>query len=141
MIATYQYYTDEYRGKRIHSEGDFEQFSIQAQRDVEGFTLYRVQEDKFQSLPEKVQIQVKDCICAVAEIEYAVEQNEKVAQGAIQSGVVKSRSAGAVSESYNIPKSQYADISYQELERTKCLVMQKMLLPREGVNLISRVIR
>ena len=107
MIATYEYYTDEYCGKQIR-EDDFDQFSIQAQRDVESFTLYRVQEDKFQDLPEKVQIQVKNCICAVAEIEYAVEQNEKVAQGAIQSGVVKSRSAGAVSESYDVPKSQFS---------------------------------
>ena len=140
MIATYEYYTDAYCGKQIR-EDDFDQFSIQAQRDVESFTLYRVQEDKFQDLPEKVQIQVKNCICAVAEIEYDVEQNEKVAQGAIQSGVVKSRSAGAVSESYDVPKSQYADMSYQELQHVKALAMQKMLLPRDGINLISRVIR
>ena len=140
MIATYQYYTDVYCGKCIR-EDDFKQFSIRAQRDVENFTLHRVQEDKFLDLPEKVQRQVQDCICAVAEFEYAVGQNEKVAQGVIQSGIVKSRSVGAVSESYDIPKSQYADMGYQEIQRAKVLTMQKMLLPCEGINLISRVIR
>lgn len=140
MIATYQYYAETYGGKRIN-ENDFGQFSMQAQREVEHFTLYRAQEVRMPNFPEKVQNQIRDCICAIAELEYAVEKNEKVAQGIEQGGTIKSRSAGAVSESYEVPKSQYADMSYIEVQQTKAAIMREMLAPCEGTNLISRVIR
>lgn len=140
MVATYQYYTSEYYGRLIEKE-EFDRLSTRAQKAVEQFTAYRAQEDKIPQLPERVQDQVKDCICAVAELEYIVEQNEKVARGAQQSQVIKSRSVGAVSESYDVPKSQYANMNYLEMQQAKAAMMRDMLSPRDGINLISRVIR
>lgn len=94
MVATYEYYTTQFGGRKVPS-GCFVALEIEAARYVDRVTFHRIR--SMQDIPTAVQ----DAVCAVAEVFYARDQ----------------RTPGAVSENVDGLSLSYKDAPEADAEK------------------------
>lgn len=97
MIATYDFYKSKYYGEII-PESDFPKFESYAEDNLHQLTFQRLYEAK------EYDIKVQKAVCALADLEYRMEQSRKQA-GLNENGTgkaVKTKTSGNESISYEI---------------------------------------
>lgn len=103
MYADYGYYIDEYLcGKNpAIPDSEFGFWEKQARREIDARTFGRVK--KLAEIPEEV----KDCVCAIAEVFYSADQVEKIASEAGAAGPLVSYSNDGQSGTFAAPSGIY----------------------------------
>lgn len=76
MVVTYQFYTDEYRGKQITNADDWQRDELTAEIIVKKYVTID---------PENVPLEVKYCICAIADVVDGYSNAQTISSKGIQS--------------------------------------------------------
>lgn len=111
MYAKYSYYENDYLLGREPSvsEDDFEFFEKAAAKEVNRYTYGRLK-----ASPDLVTDDVRDCVCAIAEVLY---QSDKISKSAAEQGIVgvlTSYSNDGQSGTYDVSQSTYTETGKQK---------------------------
>lgn len=144
MYTDYEFYKNIYQGSHL-DESTFEKFSRKAEAIIARYTLDRVNEKTINNYPLTLQTKIKSCCCELAEVNFYIDKINKlyIVNDDGTSRVAKSKTAGAVSISYDTATSKsYLDLNINE-KRYKS-VLDEYLYPQKigntYYNLMSGVI-
>jgi hypothetical protein len=138
MFIDFLYYSTVYGGKLFTAE-NFDKYSKLACLDIEKTTLCRVNEKSIVVFSEPLRTNIKFCACVLAELFLKIDEaeNSQAELSKNGGGIVKNRSAGAVSVTYDTSAS-YA--SFEANEKRRKIAYATYLFPQCGLNLLSRVV-
>lgn len=102
MYVSFDYYKNTYGGTKL-TEDVFPKFAEKGERYIQRGTFNRVSEDTFNTFPEKIQTLIKKCVCNLAEAMFDTSKMNDliISSGQESSGIVKTKTAGAVSITYD----------------------------------------
>lgn len=102
MYVSFDYYKNTYLGTKL-SEDIFPKFAEKGERYIEKCTFNRINEDTFNTFPEKIQTLIKKCVCELSDAMFDTSKMNDliISSGQESSGIVKSKTAGAVSVTYD----------------------------------------
>ena len=141
MLVDYEFYKETFKGKL--SEEEFDKFVNLSCMKITKETCSRVTDGTLNNFPNELILDIKTCACALIDklkiFQDALDFNEK----SVNSGAVKSQTAGAVSVTYDTSFASYfLDSKNQEIQIKS--VINAYLFPRcingKFYNLLSKVI-
>lgn len=102
MYIDYSFYKDIYGGVKIN-EKDFTKFAYKAESIISMYTFDRVNDKTINKFPQEIVMKIKNCCCELAEANFDIDriQNLSNLDDNGTSGIAKSKTAGAVSISYD----------------------------------------
>ena len=145
MYVDYGYYKNEFKGTTL-TEEEFNKFGSLGEKYIEKNTLSRVAEGSINSYPTPLILDIKDCVCELAEFEHEISLVRSNALGGVNSGegIVKSKKAGEVTVSYDTSCLSDIYLNAKNVESEKQLILKQYLYPRciggTTYNLLSKVI-
>lgn len=115
MFVDYEYYTEEYKGNSL-TETEFNKYAKKACMKITTSTMSRVTDGTINKYPSELIDNIKDCACAITEW---IKKFEVALDNIIKDnneGIVKSKTAGAVTISYDTSQtaSYLLDMGKQE---------------------------
>ena len=141
MFVDYEFYKNNFKGKL--SEEEFDKFVNLSCMKITKETCSRVTDGTLNNFPNELILDIKTCACALIDklkiFQDALDFNEK----SVNSGAVKSQTAGAVSVTYDTSFSSYfLDSKNQEIQIKS--IINAYLFPRcingKFYNLLSKII-
>ena len=141
MFVDYEFYKETFKGKL--SEEEFDKFVNLSCMKITKETCSRVTDGTLNNFPNELILDIKTCACALIDklkiFQDALDFNEK----SVNSGAVKSQTAGAVSVTYDTSFASYfLDSKNQEIQIKS--IINAYLFPRcingKFYNLLSKVI-
>ena len=141
MFVDYEFYKNNFKGKL--SAEEFDKFVNLSCMKITKETCSRVTDGTLNNFPNELILDIKTCACALIDklkiFQDALDFNEKF----VNSGAVKSQTAGAVSVTYDTSFSSYfLDSKNQEIQIKS--IINAYLFPRcingKFYNLLSKVI-
>jgi hypothetical protein len=141
MFADFEFYTDYYCGNLLN-ENNFNKFCLQASLDIEKTTVNRVSDADVNELPEPLKTRIKYCACELAEFFFTVAKMQNFAANAGNNegeGLIKSKTAGAVSVTYDDSATR-SYLDFRENSKRKEKIYKQYLFPQCGLNLLSKVV-
>ena len=141
MLVDYEFYKKTFKGKL--SAEEFDKFVNLSCMKITKETCSRVTNGTLNNFPNELILDIKTCACALIDklkiFQDALDFNEKF----VNSGAVKSQTAGAVSVTYDTSFSSYfLDSKNQEIQIKS--IINAYLFPRcingKFYNLLSKVI-
>lgn len=145
MYVDYEYYKEEFKGTTL-TEEEFNKFGSLGEKYIAKNTLSRVTEGSINSYPKLLVLDIKDCVCELAEFLHEINLVRSNALGGVNSGegIVKSKKAGEVSVSYDASCLSDIYLNAKNVESEKQLILKQYLYPRciggNTYNLLSKVI-
>lgn len=148
MYVDYRYYLDEFKGTTL-TEEEFNKFGSLGEKYIEKNTLSRVTEGSINSYPTPLVLDIKDCVCELAQFEHEISEVRLNALGGMKpgqqgEGIVKSKKAGEVTVSYDTSCLSDIYLNTKNVECEKGLILKQYLYPRcignTTYNLLSKVI-
>lgn len=100
MFVDYEYYTENFKGTSL-SEEEFNKYIKNACMKITTSTLSRVTDSSINSYPSELVSRIKDCACSLSEWEQKFDKALETLSSGITNGIAKSKSAGAVSVTYD----------------------------------------
>ena len=141
MLVDYEFYKNNFKGKLLEEE--FDKFVNLSCMKITKGTCSRVTDGTLNNFPNELILDIKTCACALIDklkiFQDALDFNEK----SVNSGAVKSQTAGAVSVTYDTSFSSYfLDSKNQEIQIKS--IINAYLFPRcingKFYNLLSKII-
>ena len=141
MSVDYEFYKNNFKGKL--SAEEFDKFVNLSCMKITKETCSRVTDGTLNNFPNELILDIKTCACALIDklkiFQDALDFNEK----SVNSGAVKSQTAGAVSVTYDTSFSSYfLDSKNQEIQIKS--IINAYLFPRfingKFYNLLSKII-
>ena len=141
MFVDYEFYKNNFKGKL--SAEEFDKFVNLSCMKITKETCSRVTDGTLNNFPNELILDIKTCACALIDklkiFQDALDFNEK----SVNSGAVKSQTAGAVSVTYDTSFASYfLDSKNQEIQIKS--IINAYLFPRcingKFYNLLSKVI-
>jgi len=141
MFVDYEFYKETFKGKL--SEEEFDKFVNLSCMKITKETCSRVTDGTLNNFPNELFLDIKTCACALIDklkiFQDALDFNEK----SVNSGAVKSQTAGAVSVTYDTSFASYfLDSKNQEIQIKS--IINAYLFPRcingKFYNLLSKII-
>ena len=141
MLVDYEFYKNNFKGKL--SAEEFEKFVNLSCMKITKETCSRVTDGTLNNFPNELILDIKTCACALIDklkiFQDALDFNEK----SVNSGAVKSQTAGTVSVTYDTSFSSYfLDSKNQEIQIKS--IINAYLFPRcingKFYNLLSKII-
>ena len=141
MLVDYEFYKKTFKGKL--SAEEFDKFVNLSCMKITKETCSRVTDGTLNNFPNELILDIKTCACALIDklkiFQDALDFNEK----SVNSGAVKSQTAGTVSVTYDTSFSSYfLDSKNQEIQIKS--IINAYLFPRcingKFYNLLSKVI-
>lgn len=146
MFVDYAFYVDTFGGAAL-TEQEFRKFGDLACAYVSENTLSRISDEKIGSLPPEIQFRAKKCACALAENLKTCDYFLKLASGQVEGqsgGIVRSKTAGAVSVTYETSVSAQYFLDAKSQESLKQSILRSYLSPicigEKMYNMLSKVI-
>lgn len=145
MYVDYGYYKNEFKGTTL-TEEEFNKFGSLGEKYIEKNTLSRVTEGSINGYPTPLVLDIKDCVCELAEFEHEISLVRSNALGGVNSGegIIKSKKAGEVSILYDTSCLFDLYLNKKNVEDEKGLILKQYLYPRciggTTYNLLSKVI-
>ncbi len=145
MYVDYGYYKNEFKGTTL-TEEEFNKFGSLGEKYIEKNTLSRVTEGSINGYPTPLVLDIKDCVCELAEFEREISLVRSNALGGVNSGegIIKSKKAGEVSILYDTSCLFDLYLNKKNVEDEKGLILKQYLYPRciggTTYNLLSKVI-
>ncbi len=131
MFVDYHFYKNTFGGTAL-TEEEFQRFGDLACAYVSDNTLSRITDDKINLFPQEVQLRAKKCACALAENFKTCDYFSKLASGQIEGqsgGIVRSKTAGAVSVTYETSVSAQYFLDVKTQENLKQSILRSYLSP------------
>jgi len=145
VFVDYDYYTDTFKGTLL-TEDEFNKYGNDACIYITASTMSRVTDSTISIYPASLIDKIKRCACVLSEYLKRVADVESSLTGVSSSseGMIKSKTAGSVSVSYDTTTavSYYLDISKQE-EAKQGIIRQYLspiVIGTIYYNLLSKVI-
>lgn len=145
MFVDYNYYINVFGGSML-SETEFNQYGNMACMKISSSTLSRVTDSTINSYPPSLVNSIKNCACALAQwfkrFQSVADNMTNAVNGSQPEGIVKSKTAGAVSIIYDTTStlSHFLDLDNQE--QTTNSVLKTFLYPQcidgKFYNLLSK---
>ena len=141
MLVDYEFYKNNFKGKL--SAEEFDKFVNLSCMKITKETCSRVTDGTLNNFPNELILDIKTCVCALIDklkiFQDALDFNEK----SVNSGAVKSQTAGTVSVTYDTSFSSYfLDSKNQEIQIKS--IINAYLFPRcingKFYNLLSKII-
>ena len=141
MLVDYEFYKNNFKGKLLEEE--FDKFVNLSCMKITKETCSRVTDGTLNNFPNELILDIKTCACALIDklkiFQDALDFNEK----SVNSGAVKSQTAGTVSVTYDTSFSSYfLDSKNQEIQIKS--IINACLCPRcingKFYNLLSKII-
>ena len=143
MFVDYEYYTENFKGTSL-SEEEFNKYIKNACMKITTSTLSRVTDSSINSYPSELVSRIKDCACSLSEWEQKFDKALEALSNGITNGIAKSKSAGAVSVTYDTSFSLNYLLDTQNQNKIVNSVINLYLAPicinGTFYNLLSKVI-
>lgn len=144
MYVSFDYYKNTYLGTKL-SEDIFPKFAEKGERYIEKCTFNRINEDTFNTFPEKIQTLIKKCVCELSDAMFDTSKMNDliISSGQESSGIVKSKTAGAVSLTYDTTAFTSKYLSEEAVANRYNDILQDYLYPQyidgKYYNFLSKV--
>lgn len=131
MYIDYDFYKTEYNGAKL-SEENFNKFEPKAEDVIARYTMDRVKENTLNSFPAALVIKIKKCACELAEFCFDVSRiNDLISiKDDGIAGVIKSKTAGAVSITYDTALSSSNYLDQGQVNRRYKYILNDYLYPQ-----------
>lgn len=131
MYVDYDFYKTEYNGGKL-SEDNFNKFISKAEDVISRYTMDRVKENTLNSFPSSLVVKIKKCACELAEFCFDVSRiNDLVSiKDDGIAGVIKSKSAGAVSITYDTALSTSNYLDQTQVNKRYKSILNEYLYPQ-----------
>lgn len=133
MFVDYTYYINVFGGSML-TESEFNQYGNMACMKISSSTLSRVTDSTINSYPPSLVNSIKNCACALAQwfkrFQSALETMTNAADGSQSEGIVKSKTAGAVSITYDNVSALSYFLDFNNQEQTTNSVLKTFLYPQ-----------
>lgn len=145
MFVDYEYYTDSFKGSFL-TEEEFDKYAENACMQITTSTLSRVTDSTINSYPSELMVRIKNCACVLSEWGKRFDKAlDTLYGGAIDgTGIAKSKSAGAVSVTYDTSFSLNYLLDTQNQSKIVGFVIKSHLSPicinGTFYNLLSKVL-
>lgn len=146
MFVDYEFYSDVFNGTAL-TEVEFNKFGGLACTYITMNTLSRITDTGIFNYPEEVRIMAKNCACALAEYLKQVDDVSKSitgSSGGTSEGIIKSKTAGEVSVSYDtsLTSQYFLDPKKQEDQKQSILklYLSPVFIGTRYYNLLSKVL-
>lgn len=143
MFVDYEYYTNSFGGTAL-TETEFNKYTPNACMKITTSTMSRVTDSTINSYPSELVSRIKDCACMLSEWEQKFDKALNTLSNGITDGIAKSKSAGAVSVTYDTSLSINYLLDTQNQNKIVNSVINSYLAPAwiNGIfyNLLSKVL-
>lgn len=127
----YEYYKTQFKGSDL-TEEEFEKYGNLACMEITTNTLSRVTDSTLGNYPKELVSRIKDCACSIADYRKMFDNVFKSAassQSGSGSGIVRSKSVGAVSVSYDTSQTASYLLDPAKQKQLICSVLRLYLSP------------
>lgn len=143
MFVDYEYYRDSFGGTSL-TETEFNKYVPNACMKITTSTLSRVTDSTINSYPSELVTRIKNCACSLSEWEQKFDKALNTLSSGITDGIAKSKSAGAVSVTYDTSFSLNYLLDTQNQSKIVNSVVNSYLAPicinGTFYNLLSKVL-
>lgn len=129
MFVDLEFYTNVYDGIQMNTD-EFKKYCTQACMYISANTLSRVTDSKIGSYPEELQNNIKYCACALTEyFKQTWDAKKSISVGADNDGIVMSKTAGAVTVTYDTRLTAKYFIEQESQSQAKYQILKQYLYP------------
>lgn len=133
MFVDYNYYKNVFGGSML-TETEFNQYGNMACTKISSSTLSRVTDSTINGYPSSLVSSIKNCACVLAQwfkrFQSALDTMTNAVDGTQPEGIIKSKSAGAVSVTYDTTSTLSYFLDQSNQEQTVNSVLKTFLYPQ-----------
>lgn len=146
MFVDYNYYKNNFKGNSLTDE-EFNKYGNLACMDITANTLSRVTDSTINNYPQELIARIKSCACAISECNKMFDDSlnslTSSSDGRKTEGIVRSKTAGSVSVTYDTDLSAKYFLDREKQEKIKQSILRLYLSPicinGKMYNLLSKV--
>lgn len=147
MFVDYDYYKNKFKGT-VLTEDNFNRYGNLACIEITTSTLSRVTDGTINNYPMELITRIKDCACAIAEyknrFDDAFNSVTSLSSGNKTEGIIKSKTAGAVSVNYDTTTTVSYLLDNQKqrsiINSLLCTYLSPVCIGGLSYNLLSKLI-